>query len=799
MNVNQKKKARRKKRKAQKLRAISKKTSAKTGKLFKSAIGHHQAGQLEQAEDLYGKILKNAPNHSDAAHMLGILACQRGNPHVGADLIGKAISINPHVPAYHSNMGNVLCVLGQPEEAATCCRRAIELKPDLAEAHSNLGNALRGLGRPDEALICYKQAIELNPNLAEANSNTGAVFNELGKPEKALQFCRRAVALNPGLAEAHSNLGNALLGLDKPKEALLSCRRAVELNPDLAEAHNNLGAAFSTLGNGPEAIACYRRAIRLAPTENSYWQSFAHCMGTFNFPQADNSFAEDLERCFAIDGVEKQWLTKVAANQLKQASDIQALLRILQENSWLDLSRQIMNGHIFKALKRPLLILLMQTTVVTDPVIEKLLTEIRRMVLNISVSGELTACVYDDGLEFVCVLANQCFLNEYVFFQTEQEQGWIEVLQQQIEQTLDASDTISKFSVALLATYLPLYQLPFATKLIEFADSNTNTLFKQLIVRQIQEPVEEISIRKEIHSITEIKDGVSKAVRLQYEENPYPRWMNTPYQKPVPLAVKLRRLFPHLAGKAVLIPHPFDILIAGCGTGKHAIVCTQSYSGARILALDLSLASLAYGSRKARELEVSPVEFVQGDILELVELGRRFDVIECVGVLHHLHYPVEGMRILTNLLKKDGFMKIGLYSEIARQHVVAARTFISERGYEATNDGIRRCRQDLYAMTDDSKIKGVTLWNDFYTTSECRDLLFHVQEHRFTLPQISSILDELDLELVGFELLNPSVKKKYKDRFPDDSSATDLELWHCYELEHPNTFANMYQFWVTKR
>ncbi len=79
-------------------------------------------------------------------------------------------------------------------------------------------------------------------------------------------------------------------------------------------------------------------------------------------------------------------------------------------------------------------------------------------------------------------------------------------------------------------------------------------------------------------------------------------------------------------------------------------------------------------------------------------------------------------------------MRLGLYSQIARQAVVAARQFIAERRYPPTSDGIRRCRQDL--MDSEEHFDKVIKSGDFYSTSECRDLLFHVQEHRFTVPQV---------------------------------------------------------------
>ncbi len=265
------------------------------------------------------------------------------------------------------------------------------------------------------------------------------------------------------------------------------------------------------------------------------------------------------------------------------------------------------------------------------------------------------------------------------------------------------------------------------------------------------------------------------------------------------MAWVLKGLFPHLSAPELASVKSPKILVAGCGTGKHAVSCAKRFLGAEVLAVDLSLTSLGYAMRKARELGVNNVEFAHKDILELTDIDAEFDLIESAGVLHHLQDPVKGWRILVNLLKPLGFMRIGLYSEHARRSEISARSFIAERGYQATKEGIRQCRQDILALPDDVTDKGISRANDFYTMSTCRDLIFHVQEHRFTLPEIADILKDLGLEFLGFELRDTSVKRRFVEQFPQDPTAIDLRCWDQYEMAHPQTFSGMYQFWVRRR
>ena len=145
-------------------------------------------------------------------------------------------------------------------------------------------------------------------------------------------------------------------------------------------------------------------------------------------------------------------------------------------------------------------------------------------------------------------------------------------------------------------------------------------------------------------------------------------------------------------------------------------------------------------------------------------------------------------------------MKIGLYSEVARQNLVAGFSLISEKGYSTSAEDIRRCRQDIIEMAENgnTQMKKISDSNDFFSTSECRDLLFHVQEKRLTLPQIEAALTSLQLEFLGFEIQNRIVERKFKESHANNGASASLPLWHKFEVEHPDTFIGMYQFWCKR-
>src|ERR1044072_10037898 len=98
-------------------------------------------------------------------------------------------------------------------------------------------------------------------------------------------------------------------------------------------------------------------------------------------------------------------------------------------------------------------------------------------------------------------------------------------------------------------------------------------------------------------------------------------------------------------------------------------------------------------------------------------------------------------------------MRVGLYSELGRPGVIAGRALVAERGYRADPECIRQFREALITGNFGPPLGDlITKARDFLTTSELRDLVFHVREHRMTVPQIAEFLRENKLQFLGFEL-----------------------------------------------
>jgi protein O-GlcNAc transferase len=173
-------------------------------KSIQAALAHHQAGRLPQAEAIYQQILEVAPNHSDALHLLGVIAHQVGKDEVAVELISKALGVNPS-SAMYCNLGLALKGQGKHDAAIESYHKALSIKRDYAEAHYNLGIALQEQDNFDEAIASYRKALKFKPDYAEAHYNLGNTLKDQGKLEAALESYRKALSIKPDYAAAHSN------------------------------------------------------------------------------------------------------------------------------------------------------------------------------------------------------------------------------------------------------------------------------------------------------------------------------------------------------------------------------------------------------------------------------------------------------------------------------------------------------------------------------------------------------------------------------------------------------------------
>ena len=813
---------------------------------LQKGVEAHKAGKPQEADRYYTAILKAQPKHHDANHGMGLLAVDLGNIKAALPFFKTALEANPRITQFWISYldalinldriadakavfgqaksiglnGNVfdqiekrlgrlekvaavddayiksqeppqkqlqpsvdLHTLGQYQKALNQAQKLLTEYPSSATLYNIIGASNQGLDKLDEAMESYNKAISLNPNYAEVHYNMGNALKYQGKIDEAIKAYSKAISFKPDYAVAYNNMGNALINQGKIDEAIKAYHKTLSLKPDYAVAYKNVGNALKDQGKIDEAIKAYTKAISLKP---DYVQAYHH-LGIILKGKILTKPNRDLQHKIIsiLDSglhVRPSEISAAAISLLKFESKLKKQIQLVDKEiiqNPLDVISEL-NGL-------PLLLKLMIVCPIFDLELERLLRSLRYGIIEtISSIDEASP----ELLSFQSSLALQCFINEYIYSHTENEEKIVQLLEASVKKDLENNEQPKPESVLALASYKALHHYEWYN-LLDVTDH-----IEDVFARQVEEPQKEKDLKSNIPTIKGKTDNVSSKVRKQYEENPYPRWINMGIRlEPAPLLKIIDEIKLKLHFNKINQTEKPNILIAGCGTGQHSIETATRFKSSKVLAIDLSLSSLAYAKRKTDELGIKNIEYMQADILNLGQLNKQFDIIESAGVLHHMDNPMTGWKVLTNRLKPAGLMKIGLYSELARQNIVKIRSEISQLGIGSSSIEMKSFR-DMIIRSDKNHHKLIVNFPDFYSLSDLRDLLFHAQEHRFTIPLLKDYLEKLGLHFCGFESEEVVSKFKITNAQPDD--LYDLNKWRLFEEANPTAFYGMYQFWCQK-
>jgi SAM-dependent methyltransferase len=307
---------------------------------------------------------------------------------------------------------------------------------------------------------------------------------------------------------------------------------------------------------------------------------------------------------------------------------------------------------------------------------------------------------------------------------------------------------------------------------------------------------------------------VSVLVKQHYEQHPYPRWTATTWSS-FTAEQELRLRFPASfpADKQLTIS---SILIAGCGTGRQAIMMAKANLQSIVIAADLSRTSLAYDIRKAWGMRVNNTIWTQADILEFPTTfqGHQFDFVESTGVLHHMANPMEGFN---SLLRPRGAFLVAVYSKVARGYygITAVQEYIRKHAeYNSSEAGMNALRAFIVQLPASHEMRRVVFLNDFYNLFELRDLLFHDQEMSYTWTELGAMARGSGFTILGvrapdevvminkrtgdpFEIKS-ALKGRFVTRYGEENLAS-LSLWDEFEREQtPGEWIGMYYLWLQK-
>ena len=633
----------------------------------------------------------------------------------------------------------------------------------------------------DEALSHCMKIIEIDPNHSNTYNNIGIIFHKKNDFEKAIINYEKAIEYNPNHKEALNNLGTVLKDNGQIDAAIEYFKIAIEIEEDFLDSLNNLATCFYLKNQNFDAIEVCLKILRFDEDNVKSLLTLSRIIKGLRFnkhlPEIEQSIYKIIEKKISTP----REMGPVSINMLLLNPVLSNLLENYEKDSSLDIDNEIK-----KINKIPLLKKLISEIQIVDIKIERFLGYLRKRILlnykKINRKSDLENIL--SSLSFYYVI------NEYISPISEIEKNVIQLIDETISKNLNDINSFG-LEVLILSCYKRLNEYSWSKSLLNFK-------YSKILKVHLQDYFEENEIKKQIPRLDEIEDEVSKKIRKQYESYPYPRW-NTVVDSgnEITLESFLNRLNIKIKDESISKLSDFKILIAGCGTGQTSVINAKRFSNSDILAIDLSLSSLSYASRKVKEFGIKNINFMQADILDLKKLNKKFHFIECTGVLHHMKDPIRGLQILNQHLEHGGFIKIGLYSKYGRKELNQFKTNLKVDLDIDDPQKLISFREKIIENYE-KHLPQMFLSIDFFSLSGFKDYLLNVHENQYCIEEIISILKNISLEFCGFEFPNSNqIIRQIKKEIPDFDER-NLADWNDFELKNPSFFSKMYQFWCQK-
>ena len=676
------------------------------------------------------------------------------------------------------------------------------IKDDHLGANNNIGLIFKELGDYDKATQHWQKVISIDIDFKDSHFNLGLLFHELGNYKDALNSYKKTIEIDPKQESAHVNMALIFAQLGEKNKAKSHYNKVIDINPNNTSVNINLGVLYFELGDYQKALNCYERVIDIDPNNTLIINALLNLIKFPLLNKVINSNNITLKKVFLFifnsKHADHTKIFHIANNFLFNEKYYNKINNLLANDS------SLLNNKIVQdLLKEKLFHLIIQKSLIASEFLEKLLVKLRFEILFYI--NDINKDFLKNYSDFILSLAEQCSLNGYIWIQSKEEINYIDKLKDDIILKKYLNKDI-ELKIAILSCYVPLSKSnEISNRMYDY--KSTNKLFNSLINVQLKEPIQEKKLIKSIKSFQQITNPVSKILSNKYDEYPFMKWKYTNNHLPLNFIYNLNneiqpnkvkfQIYKKKDDDTVICNNSFanpNILIAGCGTGLETISAGR-YKNANILGLDLSINSLAYAKRKTEELELKNIEYLHMDIFDLKNLNKKFDVIECMGLIHLLTDPIGGIKTLLDVLEPHGFLKLGLYSEISKNHMDITKNFIKEKKLSNKIEDVRNFRKEIFEKKNGLIINDI----NFYSYSHLMGLFYIDHKHSFSLKKIKEMIKELNLEFIGFSFSNLSTQKTYSKSFPNDKRNISLDNWCEFERDHPHSFLNMYQFWVRKK
>jgi len=266
----------------------------KTRKALDDAIGHHQAGRLQRAEQLYNAILKSSPTHPDALHLLGLVQLSNGNTSQAKSLIQRALKTMPSAEFYNS-LGNALMGNNETQGAIDAYEQALTLNPGFKDALFNLGNLYRQQKTYDKAIAAYEGYLTLHPNCWETLNNLANIFYNTNQLQQACTYYERTLAIHTVKGTERAtvlfNYANVLGRMSRVPDTITALEQAIEADETFKRAYLMLAMSYCLMEQPNRSYQLLERALKQFPEDADVYQQYGTVLSMMHlFDEAERAF-----------------------------------------------------------------------------------------------------------------------------------------------------------------------------------------------------------------------------------------------------------------------------------------------------------------------------------------------------------------------------------------------------------------------------------------------------------------------------------------------------------------------------
>ena len=256
-------------------------------------------------------------------------------------------------------------------------------------------------------------------------------------------------------------------------------------------------------------------------------------------------------------------------------------------------------------------------------------------------------------------------------------------------------------------------------------------------------------------------DATDAQLAAQYEAYPYPA--RDPREEAKRLVIgspsHLREIDYWVFGARRPQSKAIRALVAGGGTGDGTIMLathlTRRGEGGRVVYLDRSAAATAIARARAEARGLSNIDWVQGSILDLPNLGLGlFDYIDCCGVLHHLPMPEDGLAALEAALAPGGGIGLMVYAPHGRTGVYMVQDALALLAPAAQPPSARLevARRVMRHLPESNWLRFNRNFTDHINGGDAGmyDLLLNPRDRSFTVPRFAALLASAGMEVAAW-------------------------------------------------